>query len=999
MNGRVRKAVEVAGIVQGVGFRPYVYRLAIECHLAGFITNTAAGVSIEVEGPAEAVEEFVSRLPAEAPRLARITQLVAHATPACAEGEFRILASRAGEDRRVLISPDVAICDDCLHELFDPSDRRFHYPFINCTNCGPRYTIVRDIPYDRARTSMAVFPMCADCQREYDDPLDRRFHAQPNACWQCGPQVELWDATGVCLVPARPKDSGFRIQDSRGARTDPIAEAAARLQAGYVVAVKGLGGFHLAVDATNPAAVSRLREGKRRVEKPFAIMASNLEAVRNFCHLNDASRALLESPERPIVLLHKKLVGARHGPPPCHLESFGRQAEGFGPQGGVPLRALSSPIAEAVAPFNLEYGVFLPYTPLHYLLFAAGRFQALVMTSGNISEEPIAIDNAEAVTRLRGIADFFLVHNRDILLRCDDSVVRVGRVATPLSARQFVGRGPRLSELPTIADAHSGSAAPTCGKPPAFRPVPHPSLSSTPSGRLSLPDGVGEVVEEPRPSERQGLSASQSAKPQAVVDRTDLNLAKPGHGQAVQLLRRSRGYVPVPVFLDEDLPPILAVGGELKNTVCLTKGRHAFLSQHIGDLENLESYAFFETTISRFQRILEVEPQLLAYDLHPDYFSTRWALSQSGLERVGVQHHHAHVASCMAENHLEGKVIGIALDGTGYGTDGAVWGGEVLLATYADFERMAHLDYVPMPGGAAAITEPWRMAASYLHKHFGEALWEMEIPFVRHLDVGAHDHAPLQKEMESQVAAHRYAAPQKETESQVGAHRYAPPQKEPESQVGAHGHPVAQSLRPAAQSRLLAAGRAATHAPLRKQVAVLVRMAERGVNSPLTSSCGRLFDAVSALAGIRKRVNYEAQAAIELEAAIAGDSEGIGYPFELRPEGSGWIIDTRPLFDALVNDLKCSVPVGIISRRFHEGFGDVLARAAKLIQAKTGIDKVCLSGGSFQNVFLLEYLRRKLEANGLNVFTHSEVPCGDGGLSLGQALVAAHRPNPSITCG
>jgi hydrogenase maturation protein HypF len=732
--------------------------LALQRNLAGFITNTAAGVSIEVEGPADAVDDFVSQLPVEAPRLARITQLAARDILARADGEFRILPSRPGENRRVLISPDVAICDDCLCELFDPSDRRFHYPFINCTNCGPRYTIVRDIPYDRARTSMAVFNMCADCQGEYDDPLNRRFHAQPNACWKCGPQVELWDGEGKRVEAA-----------------DPIAEAAARLQAGYVVAVKGLGGFHLAVEATNPAAVSRLREGKRRVEKPFAIMAPSFEAVRNLCELDDASRALLESPERPIVLLRKKSP---------------------------------SLIAELVAPFNREYGVFLPYTPLHHLLFAAGRFQALVMTSGNISEEPIAIDNPEALARLRGIADFFLVHNRDILLRCDDSVVRV------------------TGELP-------------------------------------------------------------------------------------RQLRRSRGYVPVPVFLNEDLPPILAVGGELKNTVCLTKGRHAFLSQHIGDLENLESYAFFETTISGFKRILEVEPQLLAYDLHPDYFSTRWALGQSNIKRIGVQHHHAHIASCMAENHLDGKVIGIALDGTGYGTDGAVWGGEVLLATYADFQRLAHLDYVPMPGGAAAITEPWRMAVSYLHKHFGETLWDLEIPFVRELD--------------------------------------------------------------------------------RRQVAVLVRMIERGVNSPLTSSCGRLFDAVSALAGIRKRVNYEAQAAIEFEAAIAGEGEGAGYPFEIRPEGSGWIIDTRPLFAAAVNDLNCAVPAGIVSRRFHEGLVDVLARTAKLICGKTGLDNICLSGGSFQNVFLLEHLKRRLEAEGLKVFTHSEVPCGDGGLSLGQALVAAHR--------
>ncbi|MGO8735125.1 MAG: carbamoyltransferase HypF [Terriglobia bacterium] len=770
MSARVRKAIEVTGIVQGVGFRPFVYRLALQRNLAGFITNTAAGVSIEIEGPAEAVDDFVSQLTAEAPPLARITQWAAKDIPARADGEFRILPSRPGENRRVLISPDVAICDDCRRELFDPSDRRFHYPFINCTNCGPRYTIVRDIPYDRARTSMAVFPMCADCQREYGDPLDRRFHAQPNACWRCGPQVELWDAVGASLVPARS------WAPTRGAPTDPIAEAAARLQAGYVVAVKGLGGFHLAVDATNPAAVSRLREGKQRVEKPFAIMAADLETVGNLCELDDASRALLDGPERPIVLLRKKSAG---------------------------------PIADLVAPFTREYGVFLPYTPLHFLLFAAGGFQALVMTSGNISEEPIAIGNSEAVARLRGIADFFLVHNRDILLRCDDSVVRVS-------------------------------------------------------------------------------------------------------GEQSRLLRRSRGYVPVPVFLNQDLPPILAVGGELKNTVCLTKGRHAFLSQHIGDLENLESYGFFETTISIFKRILEVEPRLLAYDLHPDYFSTRWALGQSNIKRIGVQHHHAHIASCMAENHLDGKVIGIALDGTGYGTDGAVWGGEVLLATYADFERVAHLDYVPMPGGAAAIAEPWRMTVSYLHKHFGEAFLELGIPFVCELD--------------------------------------------------------------------------------RRQVAVLVRMLERGVISPLTSSCGRLFDAVSALAGIRKRVNYEAQAAIEFEAAIAGKGEGAAYPFELRADGSGWIIDTRPLFAALLNDLKCGVPAGIVSRRFHEGFVDVLARVVKLIHAKTGLHNICLSGGSFQNVFLLENLKHRLEAEGLNVFTHSEVPCGDGGLSLGQALVAAHRP-------
>ena len=366
------------------------------------------------------------------------------------------------------------------------------------------------------------------------------------------------------------------------------------------------------------------------------------------------------------------------------------------------------------------------------------------------------------------------------------------------------------------------------------------------------------------------------------------------------------------MFLERDLPPILAVGGELKNTICLTKGRHAFLSQHIGDLENLESYAFFKATIASFKRILDVEPEFLAYDLHPDYFSTRWALEQEGMKQVGVEHHHAHIASCMAENHLDGRVIGIALDGTGYGTDGAVWGGEVLLATYVEFERAAHLEYVPMPGGTAAILEPWRMAVSYLHQHFGAAFLEMDIPFVRGLD-----------------------------------HR---------------------------------------------QAALLARMADRGINSPLTSSCGRLFDAVSALAGIRQRVNYEAQAAIELEAAIVTDEEDAGYPFDLQPDARGWIIGTRPLFEALLNDLKYNAPAGIVSRRFHVGFVGVLAHLAGLVRAKTGLDNICLSGGSFQNAFLFEHLRRKLEADGLNVFTHSEVPCGDGGLSLGQALVAAHGP-------
>lgn len=531
----------------------------------------------------------------------------------------------------------------------------------------------------------------------------------------------------------------------------------------------------LAVDATNSAAVERLRERKRREEKPLAIMAANLESIERFCLVDEGARQLFSCPQRPIVVLPKKYP---------------------------------NPIAEAVAPFNRTLGVFLPYTPLHYLLFDTGRSLALVMTSGNLSEEPIAIKNQEALARLRELADFFLVHNRDILLRSDDSVVR--------------------------------------------------------------------------PS-----------------------------GGRVRQWRRSRGYVPVPVFLSQELPPILAVGGELKNTICLTKGRHAFLSQHIGDLENLESYRFFEEGVAHLERILEIEPQLLAYDLHPDYFSTRWALAQSGVAQIGVQHHHAHIASCMAENHLEGRVIGFALDGTGYGTDGQVWGGEVLLADYAGFERAAHFAYVPLPGGAAAIREPWRMAVSYLAQHFGRAFLDFPIPFVKQLE--------------------------------------------------------------------------------RSRVEVVLRMLERGVNSPLTSSCGRLFDAVAALVGIRQRVNYEAQAAIELEMAINDGDEQAAYPLEIVVDRGGWLIDTSPLFEALVRDLQQGLPAGVISQRFHNGLVDVCARLARLLRERAGLNHVCLSGGSFQNVYLLERLQRRLETDGLDVFTHSEVPAGDGGLSLGQALVAAHH--------
>lgn len=723
----VRRHINVAGVVQGVGFRPYVHRLATERNLTGTITNTPSGVTIEVQGPYESVEDFVAFLPQSAPPLARITDIDILDVPCNGDHEFRIIPSQSGEALRTLISPDVATCEDCLRELLNPVDRRYRYPFINCTNCGPRFTIVRNIPYDRPRTSMAVFPMCPACQAEYDDPLNRRFHAQPNACWDCGPQLALWDNYGQVV-----------------AHCDPITTAAAALKTGLIVAFKGLGGFHLAADATNAAAVVLLRDRNRRVEKPFAIMVPNIEAAEEFCELSPEERRALLSIQRPIVLLRRK---------PGSL------------------------ICDHVAPFNRYLGVFLPYTPLHQLLFVEGGFKVLVMTSGNLSEEPIAIDNEEARVRLKGLADYFLVHDREILLRCDDSVVQV------------------------------------------------------------------------------------------MSDQT-------------RQLRRSRGFVPVPVFLHEDAPAVLAVGGELKNTVCLTKGKHAFLSQHIGDLENLETYNFFEEAIDQLQNILEFKPEAIAYDLHPDYFSTKWALQHKDVPVIGVQHHHAHIASCMSENHLEGSVIGFALDGTGYGPDGNIWGGEVLIASYASFERAAHFEYVPMPGGAAAIHEPWRMAVSYLAHHFGRDFLNMKLPFLSALEGPKLD--------------------------------------------------------------------------------LLLRMLDRKVNSPLTSSCGRLFDAVAALVGIRNEVNYEAQAAIELEMAIDDSPKRGSYGFELVPEHNAWIISTRPLFEAIVRDLASNTPAGIISACFHNGLIDIFVGLANLLRQRSGLNRVCLTGGTFNNLYLVEHLGERL---------------------------------------
>ncbi len=752
----LRKAIDVSGIVQGVGFRPFVYRLANQCTLSGFITNTPAGVTIEVEGTPEEIEKFLQRLPREAPPLAKLTAISDRDIDTRGDQNFRIVATTLGQTARTLISPDIAVCDDCLREMSNPRDRRFRYPFINCTNCGPRFTIIRNIPYDRPRTSMDKFQMCTACQAEYDDPANRRFHAQPNACWDCGPQLQLLSASGALSDVA-----------------EPLREATRLLQQGSILAIKGLGGFHLACDAKNSSAIDELRRRKHRMEKPFAVMVPHLETARELCEFDELATKQLLSPERPIVLLPAR------------------------PENALPA---------GIAPSNRFLGIFLPYTPLHHLLFAGGRLEALIMTSANLSEEPIAIDNQEAVQRLHGIADAFLIHNRDILRHCDDSVLRIA-----------------------------------AGQP--------------------------------------------------------------------QQLRRSRGFVPVPVAIEHKSQPILAVGGELKNTICIIRNNEAFLSQHVGDLENLESYNVFQEAITHLQHILEVQPTVIAHDLHPDYFSTKWALEREDLQHVPVQHHHAHIASCMAENHLDGKVIGIALDGTGYGTDGAIWGGEILIADYVTFERAAHLQYVPLPGGSAAIREPWRMAVSYLSKQYGSSMLSLDIPFVNELD-----------------------------------HR---------------------------------------------KLHLVLQMMQREVHSPRTSSCGRLFDAVAAIIGLCNNVTYEAQAAIELEMAAHTSTDEGAYPFDLSKEGNTWKIGTRSLFEWLIADLRKQATVPDMSRRFHNGLAIVLADLTAKLREERNLNRVCLSGGCFQNVLLFEFTLNALRKKDFEVYFHSEVPAGDGGISIGQALVAA----------
>jgi hydrogenase maturation protein HypF len=751
----VRVRVSVSGLVQGVGFRPFVWREATSRGLSGWVGNDAVGVVLEAEGTAESVAALLDAL-RRPPPLARVDDVRSEPRPPTGAAGFQVRASDTDGARRALISPDTTTCADCLRELHDPADRRFGYPFINCTNCGPRYTIVRSVPYDRSRTTMASFPMCAACQSEYDDPGDRRFHAEPVCCPSCGPRLRLLDAAGRALAG------------------EPLAGTVALLREGAVVAVKGLGGYHLAVDAEQEAAVASLRARKHREHRPFALMVADADGARELADLDDEELTLLTSVARPIVLL------SRHSTPR---------------------------VAPSVAPGSPSLGLLLPYTPLHALLLEAFG-GPLVLTSGNASDEPIAFEDEDAVRRLSGIADAFLVHDRAIRTRVDDSVTKIVR------------------------------------------------------------------------------------------------------GRAV-VVRRSRGFVPNAIALPRESPqPVLACGSALKNTFCVTRGPHAFVSHHVGDLDDFATLQSYVDGIDHLTSLLDVDPRVIAHDLHPDYPSTRYALDRAAkgardVELVAVQHHHAHIASCLADNGASGPAIGVAFDGVGLGTDGTAWGGEFLVADLSGFTRAGHLAEVAMPGGDKAARQPWRMALAHL-----EAAYAGDLP--SGLDV------------------------------------------------------VARQGRQWDQVR---------------------SVARAGVNAPLTSSVGRLFDAVSALLGVRDVISYEGQAAIELE-HVADPVEAGSYLVPVAGDGMARI-EVAHLVRALTDDLLAGTSVPVLAARFHNALADVVVNVCGRLRDVHGLSTVALSGGVFQNALLHTRCLERLEAAGFAVLTHRQVPPNDGGISLGQAAVAA----------
>jgi hydrogenase maturation protein HypF len=759
----------IRGAVQGVGFRPYVYRLATGLGLAGWVNNCCEGVLLEVEGPRPALESFLLRLEPEKPPRSFIQGSEASWLGPAGYKVFEIRASETGGARTVLVPPDIATCPDCVREIFEARNRRYLYPFTNCAHCGPRFSLIESLPYDRANTAMKRFALCPQCRAEFDDPLDRRFHAQPNACPACGPRLELWHGSGKQLRLGH----------------EALLAAAQQIRQGGIVALKGLGGFHLITSAHDDATVRRLRELKHREQKPFAIMFPSLPAARMECEISPLEERLLCSPEAPIVVLLR---------------------------GGAP-----SALCEAIAPCHPCLGAMLPYTPLHHLLTAELGFP-VVATSGNVGDEPICIDEHEALRRLGHIADVLLVHNRPIVRAVDDSVVRV-----------MMGR---------------------------------------------------ELV-----------------------------------------LRRARGYAPLPVTLRrgrQDSPAILAVGAHLKNTVALASGNQVFISQHIGDLENVLTFEAFLRARADLQNLFQTRPSIVGADAHPDYLSTQFVLDllagQPGLRGVRVQHHSAHVLACMAENELEPPVLGVAWDGTGYGLDGTVWGGEFLLVTESSIHRRAHLRCFPLPGGDQAIKEPRRIALGLLREIFGEdaftsALWPSGMAFSA------------------------------------------------------------------------------------SEMANLKIMLKKGLNTPLTSSVGRLFDGVAALVGLRQKVSFEGQAAMELEFALNGIETDAAYSFKIAEPGpldnAPSILDWRPVIEGVVADRKLGLPVGEISAKFHNALVEAIVGTAR----RLGQPQVALTGGCFQNRYLTERAVKRLEQEGFRPFWHQRIPPNDGGIALGQIL-AVLRSTP-----
>jgi hydrogenase maturation protein HypF len=770
------KHISVKGVVQGVGFRPFVYGLATRLNLHGWVCNTSGGVEILVDGLSPDLEQFIQSLSLEKPPLAKIDSLEVHEASSDSSSNFEIRESLHVDGAYQPLSADIAICPDCERELFNPRDRRYLYPFINCTHCGPRFTIIKDVPYDRPHTTMGEFPMCDHCHTEYEDPLDRRFHDQPIACPDCGPFVELRE-THSQFPTTDPRISSIEI------RTLAILKARRLLREGYIVAIKGLGGFHLACDASNPYTVAELRDRKGRIDKPFAVMAANLTAIVSVCEVGSEEQRLLASREKPVVLLTRK-----------------RQ---------TPLQTYR--VSELVAPNLDTLGVMLPYTALHHLLLnqtdpILAREPVppiLVMTSSNFSEEPIATDNKEALQRLSPLADAFLLHNRDIHIRADDSVVRVDQ-------------------------------------------------------------------------------------------------------SRIIYLRRSRGYAPYPVHLPFEAKPTLAVGSKFKNTFCLTRDHYAFLSHHIGDMRNTETQASFEQGIQHLLHIFRVQPELIAHDLHPGYFTTGYA-TRFDVQRVGVQHHHAHIVSCMVDNDLDDRqVIGLSFDGTGYGTDGMIWGGEALIASFAGFERFAHLEYLPLSDSEAALPAPWHMAAGYAH---ALGIDVGNLPFLHNVDKQA-----------------------------------------------------LQAFR---------------------------RQIDKNRNAPLTSSMGRLFDAVASLIGVRNEVTYKAQAAMEIEVLSKPCIwAATPYPYFVDETTHGQIIRVQEVIQSIVEDLHANKPIGQIGANFHKTIAQIAIDICRRARKSMGLREVALSGGVWQNQLLLNLVRDGLQQDNFTVYFHKQVPANDGGLSLGQAVIA-----------